>query len=161
MAFTMEYCFLQRNGQGEVGCGLRLPVSCQSKCQNTIKQLKMGSIYTVGGGTALCKQSYVTLCCYIQGIKLFGTNSRFLFSQYNLNSIQKNVFKGSSSVNTVCAVGLDVLKPSFIATVHKSCCCVHTLLYFSQKVRQYYISFAFSGESGPSSWSHALCVAGQ
>ena len=53
-------------------------------CQNTIKQLKMGNIYTVGGGTALCKQSYVTLCRYIKGIKLFGTNSRFLFSQYKM-----------------------------------------------------------------------------
>ena len=53
----------------------------------------MGNIYTVGGGTALCKQSYVTLCRYIQGMKLFGTNSRFIFSQYNLNSTQKCVLK--------------------------------------------------------------------
>ena len=42
-------------------------------------------------------------------------------------------------VNTVCAVGLDVLKPSFMATVHKSCCCVHTLLNFSQKVRELFV----------------------
>ena len=88
----------------------------------------------------MCRQSYVTLCRYIQSIKLFGTNSRFLFSQYNLNSIQKH---GSSSVNTVCAVGLgwlySILQPSFITTVHKSCCCVRTLLYFSQQVWEFFV----------------------
>ena len=82
--------------------GMRKHTFTLRKCQNTIKQLKMENMHTVGGGT-MCKQSYVTLCRYIQSIKLFGTNSRFLFSQYNLNSIQKH---GSSSVNTVCAVGL-------------------------------------------------------
>ena len=47
----------------------------------------MGNIYTVGGGTALFKQSYVALCHFIY---IEGTNSSIIFLK---------VHKGISSVS--------------------------------------------------------------
>ena len=42
---------------------------------------KMGNMYTVGGGTALCKQSYVTLCRCIQVMKLFFLSIQLVYKK--------------------------------------------------------------------------------